>query len=57
MLYDSRAANSEGTLSMREGEQFSVVERDHGDGWTRVRNTLGEVGYVPSSYIECHFDI
>lgn len=51
------AANSDDTISMKEGEQFSVVERDNGHGWTRVRNSAGYVGYVPTSYIECHFDV
>ena len=44
-------------LTMRQGERFTVVDRDRGDGWTQVRSVRGNVGYVPSSYIECHFNI
>nr|XP_005994397.1 PREDICTED: cdc42-interacting protein 4 [Latimeria chalumnae] len=46
--------SSEGTISMAEGEQLSVIEEDKGDGWTRVRRTKGkeEEGYVPTSYIK-----
>lgn len=43
---------SEGTISMREGEVFSVVEEDKGDGWTRVRRVNGDEGYVPTSYVK-----
>ena len=25
---------------------------DEGDGWTRVRNTNGDEGYVPTNYLE-----
>lgn len=43
---------------MKEGEEFSVVEQDQGDGWTRVRRPGTEdEGFVPTSYIECHYDI
>uniref|UniRef100_A0A8C6U4F2 Formin-binding protein 1-like n=1 Tax=Neogobius melanostomus TaxID=47308 RepID=A0A8C6U4F2_9GOBI len=47
---------TEGTLSMREGELLSVVEEDKGDGWTRVRRSLEEEGYVPTSYIKVFLD-
>ncbi|XP_076000270.1 cdc42-interacting protein 4 homolog isoform X4 [Genypterus blacodes] len=42
---------SEGTISMQEGEVLAVVEEDKGDGWTRVRRTNGDEGYIPSSYV------
>jgi len=41
---------------MREGEEFSVLEKDQGDGWTRVKRNNGEVGFVPTSYIKCSFN-
>lgn len=47
---------TEGTLSMLEGELLSVVEEDKGDGWTRVRRNLEEEGYVPTSYIKVFLD-
>jgi len=36
---------------MKAGQEFSVLEADNGDGWTRAMS--GDVdGYVPTSYIE-----
>lgn len=43
--------NSEGTISITEGEQLSVMEEDKGDGWMRVLRSNGEEGYIPSSYV------
>ncbi|KAG5854206.1 hypothetical protein ANANG_G00035310 [Anguilla anguilla] len=43
--------SSEGTIPMREGEVFAVVEEDKGDGWTRVQNSSGDEGYIPTSYV------
>ncbi|KAL2101562.1 hypothetical protein ACEWY4_003323 [Coilia grayii] len=43
--------SSEGTISMQEGEVLSVVEEDKGDGWTRVRRSNGDEGYIPTSYV------
>ena len=37
---------------MNEGDEYEVVELDQGDGWTRVRRTDMEEGFVPTSYIE-----
>ena len=42
---------SEGTVSITEGEQLSVMEDDKGDGWMRVLRASGEEGYIPSSYV------
>uniref|UniRef100_A0A6J0CQS9 Thyroid hormone receptor interactor 10 n=1 Tax=Peromyscus maniculatus bairdii TaxID=230844 RepID=A0A6J0CQS9_PERMB len=43
--------SSEGTISMSEGEDLSLMEEDKGDGWTRVRRKQGGEGYVPTSYL------
>lgn len=40
---------------MAAGEQFSIVEADQGDGWTRVRRSNGDEGFVPTTYVECRF--
>jgi len=37
---------------MRAGEQLSLMDEDHGDGWVRVQRANGDVGYVPASYIQ-----
>nr|XP_057906261.1 cdc42-interacting protein 4 homolog isoform X3 [Doryrhamphus excisus] len=49
-LYNFPGA-SEGTISMQEGEVLAVVEEDKGDGWTRVRRSNGDEGYIPTSYV------
>ncbi|XP_071360574.1 thyroid hormone receptor interactor 10b isoform X1 [Trachinotus anak] len=43
--------NSEGTISITEGELLSIMEEDKGDGWMRVLRASGEEGYIPSSYV------
>lgn len=39
---------------MLENEELYLIEKDQGDGWTRVRRMNGECeeGFVPTSYIE-----
>ncbi|XP_077413658.1 cdc42-interacting protein 4 homolog isoform X4 [Vanacampus margaritifer] len=49
-LYNFPGA-SEGTIAMQEGEVLAVVEEDKGDGWTRVRRSNGDEGYIPTSYV------
>ncbi|KAJ8336796.1 hypothetical protein SKAU_G00380160 [Synaphobranchus kaupii] len=44
--------SSEGTIPMRSGQVFAVVEEDKGDGWTRVQNPNGDEGYIPTSYVK-----
>lgn len=48
--------SSEGTISMEEGEDLSLMEEDKGDGWTRVRRKQGGEGYVPTSYLRVSLD-
>lgn len=49
-------ANSDGSISMADGEELLVVESDQGDGWTLVRRrgVGGEEGFVPTSYIDIY---
>uniref|UniRef100_A0A8C9X174 Thyroid hormone receptor interactor 10 n=1 Tax=Sander lucioperca TaxID=283035 RepID=A0A8C9X174_SANLU len=44
--------NSEGTVSITEGEMLTIMEEDKGDGWMRVLRASGEEGYIPSSYVK-----
>uniref|UniRef100_A0A3Q3WJ76 Uncharacterized protein n=1 Tax=Mola mola TaxID=94237 RepID=A0A3Q3WJ76_MOLML len=44
--------NSDGTISITEGELLSMLEEDNGDGWMRVLRSSGEEGYIPSSYVK-----
>ncbi|XP_013389246.1 formin-binding protein 1-like isoform X2 [Lingula anatina] len=49
-------ATNDGSVSMAQGEQFSIIETDQGDGWTLVRReATGEEGFVPTSYIEATY--
>lgn len=55
-LYPFEAVN-EGSISMDENEEMEILEQDQGDGWTRVRKKeSGEEGFVPTTYIEVHFE-
>jgi len=45
-------ANTDSALSIVEGEHLSVMEADQGDGWTHVRNSHGDSGFVPTAYIQ-----
>ncbi|KAK0827438.1 hypothetical protein LTR73_005677 [Friedmanniomyces endolithicus] len=47
----------EGELTVSEGEEFTVIEADSGDGWLKVRIGGEEdgseyEGFVPASYVE-----
>ncbi|KAL5012369.1 hypothetical protein ScPMuIL_010920 [Solemya velum] len=53
-LYSFDAGN-EGSVPMEENEEMYVLEQDQGDGWTRVRKNNGDEGFVPTSYVQCHF--
>ncbi|XP_013089865.1 formin-binding protein 1-like [Biomphalaria glabrata] len=53
-LYAFEAIN-EGSVHMYENEDMQILEQDQGDGWTRVRKADGTEGFVPTSYIECHY--
>ncbi|PAV85129.1 hypothetical protein WR25_04543 [Diploscapter pachys] len=45
---------TEGTMKIGEGEELLLIERDEGDGWTRVRKLDTKMeGFVPSSYLKC----
>lgn len=39
-------------LPMGAGEKFSIVESDDGSGWTILKNSHGQEGLVPTSYIK-----
>ncbi|XP_021361892.1 cdc42-interacting protein 4 homolog isoform X3 [Mizuhopecten yessoensis] len=48
-------ADNGSSVSMEENEEMAVIEIDQGDGWTRVRRKDDSEGFVPTSYIQCHF--
>lgn len=50
------SGQNEGTISVVEGETLYVIEEDKGDGWTRIRRSEDEEGYVPTSYVEVYLD-
>uniref|UniRef100_A0A1I7YS10 SH3 domain-containing protein n=1 Tax=Steinernema glaseri TaxID=37863 RepID=A0A1I7YS10_9BILA len=45
---------SDGTIVIKEGDEMLLLERDEGDGWTRVRTmSTKREGFVPTSYLDC----
>lgn len=58
LIYSDTAfpGQNEGTISVVEGETLYVIEEDKGDGWTRIRRSEDEEGYVPTSYVEVYLD-
>ena len=50
VLYDF-SADGDDELSVAEGEDLIVLERDS-DDWWKVRNSKGREGVVPASYVE-----
>ena len=54
-LFVPLPAINEGSVPMGENEEMQILEQDQGDGWTRVRKNDGAEGFVPTSYIECHY--
>ena len=38
-------------LSIRTDEELEVLEWDDGDGWSKGRNTSGQEGYFPQTYV------
>ncbi|XP_053381370.1 formin-binding protein 1-like isoform X2 [Mercenaria mercenaria] len=54
--FDAAAgAINEGSVSMQENEEMWVLEQDQGDGWTRVRKNDSSEGFVPTTYVQCHY--
>lgn len=53
MLY-AYQANSDGELSMAEGQAFTLVEPDDGSGWIKIQPSSGgsSFGLVPAAYAE-----
>jgi len=55
VLYDF-TADGDDELTVAEGEDLIVLERDS-DDWWKVRNSKGREGVVPASYVEVDFSI
>lgn len=55
VLYDF-AADGDDELTVAEGEDLVVLERDS-DDWWKVRNPKGEEGVVPASYVEVRLSV
>uniref|UniRef100_A0A915IKG8 SH3 domain-containing protein n=1 Tax=Romanomermis culicivorax TaxID=13658 RepID=A0A915IKG8_ROMCU len=53
-----RYSDSEGTIAIKQTERLLLLEKDTGDGWTKVRrqpaNDSASVdeGFVPTSYLQ-----
>ena len=55
VLYDF-PADGDDELTVTEGEDLIVLERDS-DDWWKVRNSKGQEGVVPASYVEVLFSV
>ena len=42
-------------ISIIENETLDVLEKDSGDGWTLVKRSNNEKGYVPTDYIKIEY--
>lgn len=54
-LYDFQGSSPD-ELSVQEGEQLYVVEKE-GDEWWKCRNEEGHEGVVPASYLEVSVEL
>lgn len=55
VLYDF-TADGDDELTVTEGEDLVVLEKDS-DDWWKVRNSKGREGVVPASYVEVRLSI
>lgn len=55
VLYDF-TADGDDELTVAEGEDLTVLERDS-DDWWKVRNSKGQEGVVPASYVEVRLSV
>ena len=49
-LYDYQATDKH-ALSISKGDRFTVVEATD-EQWWMVQNGFGQIGYVPTNYLE-----
>lgn len=61
-LYAFEGSSDGTTIAMKEGDEMVLLERDEGDGWTRVRlvaSAAGDAppmeGFVPTTYLQCRW--
>jgi hypothetical protein len=51
--YSFEGSSDGTTVAMKEGEEMWLLEKDAGDGWTRIRMKSAAIeGFVPSSYLD-----
>lgn len=49
-LYSFNSEDS-GTLNCKDGDQFTVLDKTLSSDWWLAQNGLGQVGYVPRTYL------
>jgi len=55
-LYPFEGGSDGTTVAMKEGDDMLLLEKDEGDGWTRIRHLATKVeGFVPTSYLHCQW--
>ncbi|KAL5013058.1 hypothetical protein ScPMuIL_011609 [Solemya velum] len=50
-MYDFQANNHD-ELSMGENEELEIVADGDGDGWVKAKNSDGDTGYIPETYVQ-----
>ncbi|CCH41075.1 SLIT-ROBO Rho GTPase-activating protein 1 [Wickerhamomyces ciferrii] len=45
-------ADGEDEVSVAANESLVIIEMDDGSGWTKIQNSIGDSGLVPTSYIQ-----
>ncbi|ETN84710.1 SH3 domain protein [Necator americanus] len=53
--YDFEAQPGSGEMSISAGEILTVIRRNVEGGWMEGRNSRGQVGLFPESYVVPHF--
>ncbi|XP_076471286.1 sorting nexin lst-4-like isoform X2 [Babylonia areolata] len=51
-LYDFDGDHDSGELSFYSGDVLTIVRQDIGDGWWEARNSNGDQGLIPETYVE-----
>ena len=51
-LFNYKARKGTNEINMTENDVLTILDKDVGDGWTKVRKNNNEIGDVPTSYLK-----
>ena len=55
VIYDYKETGMANALSITKNEKLTVLAKDDGNGWTLVSRDNGDIGYVPTDYIDIEY--